>query len=266
MQHSNGYTILFAGAVCLVFSIMVAGSAVALKDTQEANKLLDRQTKILTVAGIMKEGERWPAEKITSEFATQLRAVAVDLKTGTVNTEIDPATYDQRKSAKDPKTSTAVPKNWAQVARVPKYAVVYHQIENGRMKKIILPIEGKGLWSTLYGFLALAPDGDEVEGITFYEHAETPGLGGEVDNPRWKALWPGRKVHDASGKVALRVIKGPAGPAASDPNRVDGLSGATMTSRGVTYLVQFWLGEYGFKKYLQTIVTDDKGEGQQHVE
>lgn len=259
MQHSNAYTVLFSGGVCLVFSVMVAGSAVALKERQEINKLLDRQSKILTVAGIMKEGDSWPAEKISSSFAASLKAVVVELESGKVVTDIDADSFDQRKATRDPSTSKPAPDNAARVPRLPIHAVVYHQLDDGKISKIILPIEGKGLWSTLYGFIALAADGDRVEGITFYEHGETPGLGGEVDNPGWKALWPGRKVHDKTGAIAITVIKGPAGPAAEDPNKVDGLSGATITARGVGSLVQFWLGEHGFKPYLQTIVSSGRG-------
>jgi Na+-transporting NADH:ubiquinone oxidoreductase subunit C len=110
-----------------------------------------------------------------------------------------------------------------------------------------------GLWGTLYGYIALAADTQTVRGITFYQHKETPGLGGEVDNARWKALWPGRKVYDARGRPILNVKKGRAGPVESDPHNVDGLSGATITSRGVGHLVRFWLGEEAFGPYLKKV-------------
>jgi len=128
--------------------------------------------------------------------------------------------------------------------------MVFDVVENGELQAMIFPIEGKGLWSTLYGYIALAPDANTVVGITFYDHGETPGLGGEVDNPRWKSLWPGRKVFDERGNPVIQVKKGSAGPPAKDPHQVDGLSGATLTSRGVTALVQFWLGENGYGPYL----------------
>ena len=102
----------------------------------------------------------------------------------------------------------------------------------------------------LYGYLALAPDARTIVGITFYQHKETPGLGGEVDNPRWKSLWPGRLAYDERGNPAIRVKKGPAGSVEEDPYQVDGLSGATITSRGVTNLLRFWLGDDGFGPYL----------------
>ena len=128
--------------------------------------------------------------------------------------------------------------NPSRVRTVPHHGVVYLINDGG----VVIPIEGYGLWGTLYGFLALEADARTVKGITYYTHKETPGLGGEVDNERWKARWPGRLATDEKGLPALRVKKGQAGTAAEDPYQVDGLSGATITSRGVTNMLAFWLG------------------------
>ena len=123
----------------------------------------------------------------------------------------------------------------------------------GDIDKIILPVHGAGLWSTLYGFVALESDGNTVAGLGFYEHAETPGLGGEVDNPRWKSLWPGKQVY-RDGVAAIALIKGSVDPASANaPWEIDGLAGATLTARGVTNLVQFWLGENGFEPFVNNL-------------
>jgi Na+-transporting NADH:ubiquinone oxidoreductase subunit C len=142
------------------------------------------------------------------------------------------------------------------VQRIPNEALVYLLRSDGAVDAIILPVEGQGLWSTLYGYLALAPDTRTVRNIIFYQHGETPGLGGEVDNPRWKALWKGRLAFDEGWNPKIAVIKGRAGPPEEDPHRIDGLSGATLTSNGVTNLVQFWLGEHGFGPYLEATRRD----------
>ena len=123
---------------------------------------------------------------------------------------------------------------------------------------VVLPVEGLGLWGTLYGFVALEGDLRTIRGLTFYEHKETPGLGGEVDNPRWKALWRDRLAFNDDRQPVIRVIKGPAGPAPDAPYSVDGLSGATITSRGVTNLLQFWLGPDALGPYL-TRLRDEGG-------
>jgi Na+-transporting NADH:ubiquinone oxidoreductase subunit C len=252
-QPSVGYTIGFAAALCLVCGVFVAGSAVALKDKQDANKRLDKQKKVLSVAGLIEEGESPSAADVEDMFSKRIVAKAVDLDKGVYSDSVDVASFDQRKAAKDPATSSEAPENAAKVARVPDHAVVYQVVDGGAVQQIILPIEGKGLWSTLYGFVSLDTDMNTVKGLTFYEHAETPGLGGEVDNPKWKAGWADRKVYGDDGQVALKVIKGKAGSPADDPHAVDGLSGATLTSNGVSYTLEFWFGEDGFGPFIENV-------------
>ena len=250
-QHSTAYIFMFAAGVCVFFSVFVSTAAVGLKDKQEMNKVLDRQEKVLVVAGLKRNDEERSPQEIGTRFEENIVPKVVDLATGEIVEGVDTATFDQRKASKDPATSIEAPENPAKVRRLPKQALIYQVMDRGEVSKLILPVEGKGLWSTLYGFLALQPDTRTIAGITFYEHGETPGLGGEVDNPRWKAKWQGRMAFDDDWKPAVEVVKGAAGPAAEDPYRVDGLSGATLTSRGVTYLVQFWVGEHGFGPYLE---------------
>ena len=137
--------------------------------------------------------------------------------------------------------------NREKVARV--YFVKKPGSEN--IDLVVLPVYGNGLWSTLYGYLALKSDLQTVQGLTFYEHAETPGLGGEVDNPKWKAQWVGLKLFGDDSKPVAQVAKGPA-PAGSK-TQVDGLSGATITSRGVTNLVRYWASDQGYGPFLDKL-------------
>ena len=259
-QHSNAYIVGFAAAVCLVCSIFVSSAAVALRPRQVLNKELDRQKQVLTVAGLIETGQAIEPDEVERLFGESIVARAIELSTGAYDESVDPSTFDQRKATKDPAMSRAVELNDAGIRRLPNKAVVYQKVVADQVEMVILPIEGKGLWSTLYGFIALAPDGSTIEGITFYEHGETPGLGGEVENPSWKALWPGRQAFDQTGEVAIEVIKGHAGPPVDDPYRVDGLSGATITARGVSHLVRFWLSERGFGPYLDRYRSESGGE------
>lgn len=249
-MHSTGFTVMFAAAVCGVCSIFVSGSAVLLKDRQEVNKVLDRQTKVLTVAGLMDEGAKMKRAEVQQLFDENIAPVVVTLETGEPAEGVDAATFDQKKAAADPSTSKVAPPNEAKVARLPNQGLVYQVKKGGEVELLVLPIEGKGLWSTLYGFLALDADANTIRGITFYQHGETPGLGGEVDNPNWKARWPGRKAFGDDWEPKISVIKGAAGSVEDDPYNVDGLSGATITARGVSHLVKFWLDEHGFGPYL----------------
>lgn len=259
-SNSVVYILGFCTAVCLVCSVVVSTTAVGLKEQQEFNKVLDRQKKVLAVAGLIKEGQSITAKKVRDIFGKRIKSVVVDLQKGKIDAEATKkaATFDQLKASKDPKTSRKAPKNRAGVQRIPNKALVY-LVSNKDMdakgkgfalSQYIFPVEGKGLWSTLYGYIALAPDFNTIKGLTFYQHAETPGLGGEVDNPKWKSLWPGRKVYK-NNKVKIRVIKGMAPKPKKAPYKVDGLSGATITSNGVTHLLRFWMGENGFKPFVE---------------
>ena len=125
--------------------------------------------------------------------------------------------------------------------------------KNGELDKIILPIRGYGLWGTLFGYISIENDFNTVAGLEFYSHKETPGLGAEVDNPKWKALWPGKKIYK-DDVVRLSVLKGQVPSDANDiMYKVDGLSGATLTSRGVTNMITYWFGDSGYSKLLSEL-------------
>ena len=251
-RDSPGYIVGFSAVVCLACAVPIATAAVMLRPKQALNQRVDRLSKVLGVAGLLKPGEALPASAIEARFEENVVAVAVDLRTGArVGPEVvDAKTFDQRRAAKDVATSIASPKHSARVLRVPHHAVIYEVMKDGQVEALILPIQGYGLWSTMYGYLALEQDGRTIAGITFYEHGETPGLGGEIENPAWQAKWKGRQAFGDDGEVKVRVVKGAAGPAEADPFRVDGLSGATITSRGVSHTLDFWLGPHGFGPFL----------------
>lgn len=250
MQRGKLYVLLFALAVCAVCSVLVAGAAVGLKERQDTNRVIDRQKRILAVAGLMDIKQAWGPQQVRESFQKDITPVVIELATGAEVGDVDPLAFDQRVEARDPRNSTLAPRNLAGVARLPRRALVYRKASTG---SVILPVEGKGLWSTMYGFVALSADLQRIEGLTFYEHGETPGLGGEVENPDWLQKWEGRAPFDDQGKPVIEVIKGSAGPPEKNPTKVDGLSGATITGRGVTHLLRFWLGEQGYGPYLSRL-------------
>ncbi len=251
-------TIAIAVALCLVCAVLVSFSAVALKPLQVHNKELDMKKNILDVAGLLQEDS-----DIDSAFAEKIEAKIVDLETGDYVEDMNVADYDQRKAAKDPELSVAIPKDKdiAHIRVKAKYAKVFLVKEDGAIKSIILPINGYGLWSTLYGFLSVDPDGQTVQSINFYDQAETPGLGGEVVNPAWRALWKGKKIYSESSadmnEPVLSLIKGVVdNTKAGSQYQVDGLAGATLTSTGVSNLVKYWMSKEGFAPYLAKVRTD----------
>jgi Na+-transporting NADH:ubiquinone oxidoreductase subunit C len=253
-RDSIGQTLLVTTILCVVCSVLVSGSAVGLRGMQEANKRLDQQKNVLIAAGLFDQKTNSSAQ--IDQLFESIQKELIDLKTGQQvdPSVIDPQQYDQRTASRDPLLSQpiAAEQDPPGIRQREKYAFIYKVMADGEMCKVVLPIYGKGLWSTLYGFLAVDIDSTTIQGITFYEHAETPGLGGEIDNPRWKSLWSGKKIFDDAWEMKIEVVKG---TASSDPDKapyqVDGLSGATLTARGVSNLVRYWLGPDAFGPYLE---------------
>ena len=253
-KESTVRTLMVALVVCLVCSVFVAGAAVALKPIQVDNRALDKQRSILAIAGL---GDAQMSGKQVKElFAERIRMRVVDLQSGKFTDAQDAATFDPLKAAKDPKLSDALSgeQDIASIKRRERFTTVYLVETDGKLETLILPVRGYGLWSTLHGFMAVKGDLNTVAGFGFYQHAETPGRGGEVDNPKWKALWPGKTLFDAQGEPAVQIIKGTVDPqSAQATHQVDGLAGATLTSKGVHNLLQFWLGQNGFGPFIANL-------------
>lgn len=255
-------TVVVALALCLVGAVLVSGSAVVLKPLQVKNKAADEKVNILEVAGML--DDKTNVEQAFKQFEPKL----VDLESGDYITDLDAAGFDQRKASKDPGLSVEIPsdKDIAKIGRKSKYAKVYLVKDGDKVKSVILPVSGYGLWSTMHGYIALEGDGQTVIGLNLFDQAETPGLGGEVVNPKWKALWKGKKVYKESGESGqeffkkhhtevgepiLALVKGTVDPSKPGAvHQVDGLAGATLTSNGVNNLVRYWMGTEGFAPYL----------------
>ncbi|CAM5232882.1 MULTISPECIES: Na(+)-translocating NADH-quinone reductase subunit C [Stutzerimonas stutzeri group] len=252
-KESTARTLTVALLVCLVCSVFVAGAAVALRPTQQQNALLDKQRSILAIAGLGQAN--MSAKEIRALYGERIVARLVDLQTGKFSDEFDAQQFDPLAAAKDPALSASLPgeQDIASIKRRERYSIVYMVEKDGQLDTLILPVRGYGLWSTLYGFMAVKGDLNTVAGLGFYQHGETPGLGGEVDNPKWRGQWPGKELFD-DGKLAVQIIKGSVDPQSPKADhQVDGLAGATLTSNGVNNLLHFWLGENGFGPFIANL-------------
>jgi Na+-transporting NADH:ubiquinone oxidoreductase subunit C len=253
-KDSTQRTLIVAFLLCLVCSVIVSTAAVMLKPLQVANKQKDFKINILKAGGLYDQGIA--DGKSIGDMFENVTTKIVDLSTGKYTDAVDTESYDQRKAGKDSQLSDplSAEDDLAKISNREKYSKVYLVQNDTGIQKIILPIRGYGLWSTLYGFISLESDLNTVSALAFYEHAETPGLGGEVDNPKWKGLWQGKKVYGADNNVSLSVIKGNVTSDTPDSQyKVDGLSGATLTSKGVDNLVKFWMGSMGYSKFLSNL-------------
>ncbi len=256
-QDSAFKTIGVATGICLICSLFVSIAAVKLAPRQAQNKQEDKIRNILVVGDLYDEDK-----EILDIYNSDIEPVMVDLSTGgTVSTDqfdekLNIETFDIKAMAASEEYGRVIPseQDIAGIRRQPKFMLIYRVMNAGVAGKLILPIFGKGLWSTLYGFLSLEDDLQTVSGITFYEHLETPGLGGEIDNPQWKASWKGKQAFDDEGNCVIEVIKGQVNPDSQTAGRqIDGLTGATLTTRGVDNLIQYWLGENGYGPFLQQL-------------
>ncbi|APE07000.1 Na(+)-translocating NADH-quinone reductase subunit C [Alteromonas sp. MB-3u-76] len=244
-KESLGKTFGIVVAVCLVCSIVVSGAAVGLRSLQQTNAALDKKSNILNAAGLYDMG--MSNSEIESTYSERVESRFVNLDSGQF-VEAPKPDYDMYKAAKETEYSTKVTNSNVGFQRRPDVASVYLVRDaQGEVSRIILPVHGSGLWDLMYGFLALDADGKTVRELIYYQQKETPGLGGEVQNPSWQEKWDGKEIYE-NGEVAIRVVKN-ANP--SNPHTIDALSGATLTSNGVENTIRYWVGEQGFGQFLK---------------
>ncbi len=256
-KDSIANTFIVATLLCLICATVVSAAAVGLRSMQQANKLKDQKKNILAAAGLMENDP-----DVLELFDSRIIDRVIDLDTGEdVTDEIEEefqgvANFDAIDYAEsnNDEHSDKLENDPATIKRREKRAHVYivkTSATDDTPLMYVFPIRGKGLWSILKGFIALDSDLNTIRGITYYSHAETPGLGGEVDNPEWKSHWTmDKRLFDENGKVAMRMVKT---EWKDNPNTVDALSGATITCRGVEKMLDFWMGDSGFGPYLETL-------------
>ncbi len=256
-------TLIVSLTLCIVCSLLVSGAAVALKPMQEKNKTLDRQKNIVSASGLG-DPRQMSTKELEELFDKRVKRVLVDLESGDVVEGAD-AAYDPRKAMKDAALNTDIESQFdIGLAKREKQTWVYLVMgDKDEVEQVVLPIYGMGLWSTLYGYVAVDKDIRTIKGLTYYEHGETPGLGGEVENPNWKSKWVGKHIwkEDAprdDENLMVGVAKG-APIAEKAPYMVDGLSGATITSRGVDSMLKYWFSDDGFGPYLKNLASKSEG-------
>jgi Na+-transporting NADH:ubiquinone oxidoreductase subunit C len=243
-------TLLVAFAVCAVCATLVTASVVVLRPLQHENQQRDRERKVRAlVTGLPGLGEL-----LSEAGEAELELRVVELASGAYAPSVDPEVLLSGRDQELESSPLPPERDLAGIGHRPRYAPVYLLRRSGALHTLVLPVHGQGYLSTIRGYLALAGDGNTVRGITFVEHEETPGLGSEIESPAWRARWSGKRLRDERGEVRIRVVREaqPVGSAQS-PHRVQGISGATRTSAGVSDLVRFWVGPDGFGPYLERI-------------
>ena len=226
-RNSNQYTFMFALIVCVVCSFALSLVSEGLREKKELNVALDIKKNILKAVDLNTPlPEKVTVQEILDVYEQKIEEMVINAE-GEVVGEV---------SIEDAQKNEAL---------YPLYAYK----EDDEIIAYCFPIIGKGLWSTLYGYFALEPDAITVRGITFYKHGETPGLGAEIEQDWFQDNYKGKKIWDIKNNLlsTTKVIKGKVVDKVSDeeaPFYVDGISGATMTSKGVTEMVDKWLRVY----------------------
>ena len=245
--------ILVVLAVALVCSVMVSIAAVSLRPIQLAHKLLERAQHVVQLTGLAPADSAALAEEELLTLYGQLDARVIDIDNRDFDPDINPDTFDQRRAANDPERSKAIPTEYdvARLGRRSRFATVYLMWEGDQLQCMVLPVHGQGMWSTMYGYIALDADLNTIASVAFYEQGETPGLGDQILRPNWQAQWQGRRILDEAGETRFRIAPGSVQKGSSAAlHEVDALSGATVTANGVTAIVSYWFGAHGFQPFL----------------
>ncbi|OBT08392.1 Na(+)-translocating NADH-quinone reductase subunit C [Shewanella sp. UCD-FRSSP16_17] len=238
-------TMIFIISLSLVCSFMITGTAEILKERKLAKKRDEIQQFVLRAANVdISNGD------FRELFAERVTPKMVNLESGEYVAQENLLDFDDRMAAINPDSSSKPKKDTAKIkTRADNIRIFEVRDESGSLSSVVMPIYGKGLWSMIYGYLAVKPDLNTVENIIFYEHGETPGIADFVTDPQWTDLWKGKQLFDEQGKIAIKVVKG--GAKEGDIHGVDGVSGATRTGVGIQRAVEFWFGVEGFQTFLK---------------
>jgi len=214
-MHSNRYTLIFTTLVTMILAFILSSAYSSLEDITNSNIQADIKKNILSSLGFAPSNKApWTTENVEQIFKESIVSFVVD-KSGNVIPGKLPQDID-------PKVDTEL-------------YPLYKKIVDGKVDGFAIPISGKGLWGTMYGYFAIESDGATAKGITFYKHIETPGLGAEVDKPWFQQNFVGKRFIDNDGNlIGIQTIKGKVDESSDEAyHQVDGITGATMTSRGL---------------------------------
>ncbi|WP_394130552.1 Na(+)-translocating NADH-quinone reductase subunit C [Shewanella maritima] len=241
-------TMLFIICLSLVCSFMITGTAEVLKERKLVKQRDEVQRFVLRSAGIE------VTDDFRETFAQRIKPKLLELDTGKLSDRDAILDFDERMAAINPDTSMQPEKDLAKIGRRANQVRIYQVFdENNQLSTLVLPVYGKGLWSIIYGYVAVEMDLNTIKNITFYEHGETPGIADFVTDSSWLSLWQGKQLFDDKGKLAIKVVKG--GADAGDIHGVDGVSGATRTGVGIQRAVHFWFGEEGYQTFFSQLAT-----------
>lgn len=248
MNRSKLYSVVFVLSITVFWGFVLSFVATSLRAPQQANEKRNMRTNILLAVGLMERGEDLEPDALNQLYDDSVESFLVDHE-GMVIPGSSAEGVDLEEELENPDAAA-----W----RLPVFVVT----EGGEASVYAVPVFGKGLWSTLYGYLALEDDLDTVRGMTFYKHGETAGLGAEIEQAWFQNNFVGKRIFEGGELRSIRVVKGKVedvfSNAADHTYAVDGISGASMTGRGVTDLLLDKLAIY--EPYIRRVRAETQAE------
>jgi Na+-transporting NADH:ubiquinone oxidoreductase subunit C len=251
-KDSPQYAFLVVLITALVCSSLVSAAVVVLRPIQLNNQMLDRSRNIMQLTGLLPSDKTLEDEEMLELYKT-LDVRIIDIDAAGYDGEIDPVTFNSRQVLNNPDLSVAIPadQDQANLGRRSRFEPVYMVWNEDSLDRVILPVQGSGMWSMLYGYIALEADLNTISGMTFYEQNETPGLGDQITHGHWLEQWRGRQIYDFEGKFRFRVNESVVQPGSATAEfEVDALTGATITGNAVTNMMHYWFGPHGYQEFL----------------
>jgi Na+-transporting NADH:ubiquinone oxidoreductase subunit C len=242
----------------LVCSSLVSAAVIVLRPIQLNNQMVERSRNIIKLTGLVEEGVT-PGDEEMLELYRGMEVKILDIDQAEFNSDLDPLSFDPYRTVNNPELGVDIPtgQDVASLGRRSRFAPIYKVLrEDGELDRLILPVHGTGMWSTIYGYIALESDLNTIAAITFYEQSETPGLGDQIMRPEWQALWQGRQIYDQEGDLRFAINPGKVEPGSSTwLYEVDALTGATVTADAVTAIIHYWFGPHGYRNFLDNLRT-----------
>lgn len=223
-RESIAKTLGVAAGVAFVCALLVSSAVYWLRPIQLASSSIGYTRAVLEASGTLDPNGALSDREVVERFL-DFEVLVVDLQTQAITRSVDAGSYDFRAEIESGE---------------PGYMPIYLAFEDDALATVVLPFFGRGMWSTIYGMLALEDDYSTIRGIAIYEHGETPGIGDRIQNPDWLAKWRGKRLYDARGALRFRI------PPGADPDSefygVDSITGATVTATSVGRAIARWFG------------------------
>ena len=222
-EFTNRYIFIFSAALVIIVAILLSLAATILQPRQSRNLEIEKKQSMLESIGIMSTVQN--AEELYDKYIEE--ELVINSKAEPVES-VDAFTVELRAEQRKPVTEQLLP--------------MFKAESDTGEKLTIIPVEGKGLWGPIYGFVSIKADMNTIYGVTFDHKGETPGLGAEINTTPFESMFKGKKLYESDQFVSIGVLKG--GAPENDPHNVDAISGGTITSKGLEAMLSNGIGKY----------------------